>query len=222
MPPETETAPSPGLAEHFDSYEQQRDASALGLWVFLVTEIMFFGGLFAAYILYRSLYPAAFAASSRHLNVELGATNTAILLTSSLTMALAVRSASLSQRRLAAVLIGATAVLGLAFLGIKLYEYHHKFVEGLVPGPNFRWSHAGVDARPAQIFFCLYFAMTGLHAVHMIVGIGILAALVVPAFMGKFTAKNHNFVEGTGLYWHFIDVIWIFLFPLLYLVGRHG
>jgi cytochrome c oxidase subunit 3 len=219
-PPTVTPAHAPGHAHQFDSYEQQREASSLGVWVFLVTEILFFGGLFAAYTIYRWAYPDAFIAGSRRLDAELGALNTGVLLTSSLTMALAVRSAQVGRSRLAAVLLGLTVVFGAAFLGVKATEYHHKFVEHLIPGAGFQM--LGPIAQPAQLFFFLYFAMTGLHAVHMIIGIGVLLALIVPTFRGRFTPENHNFLEGTGLYWHFVDIVWIFLFPLLYLVGRHG
>jgi cytochrome c oxidase subunit III len=209
-----------GHAHHFDSYAQQRAAATLGVWVFIAQEIMFFGGLFVAYIVYRWAYPGAFATGSRLLDIELGAVNTAVLLSSSLSMALAVRGTQAGKPRAAAVFLVVTMVLGAIFLGIKFDEYHHKFVEHLVPGVDFR--EGGPDARPLQLFFVLYFAMTGLHALHMVIGIGVLGALVVPAWRGRFTPENHNLVEGTGLYWHFVDVVWIFLFPLLYLVNRHG
>ena len=158
--------------------------------------------------------------ASRHLDVELGTLNTAVLLTSSLTMALAVRFAQLGRGKLAAGLLGCTIVLGTAFLGIKGYEYHQKLVDHLVPGPSF--SGEFPDPRGAQLFFCLYFGMTGLHAIHMIVGICLLIGLLVPTYLGWFSAEDHDFIEGTGLYWHFVDIVWIFLFPLLYLVGRHA
>ena len=208
------------LAHHFVSYEQQRESATLGMWTFLVTEILFFGGLFAAYIVYRVLYPHVFIEGSRHLDVKLGTINTVILISSSLTMAFAVRSAQLGRGKLSAVLLIATIVLGSVFLGIKFDEYHHKFAEHLIPGPGFR--AASTDPRTLQLFFFLYFMMTGLHAVHMIIGIGLLAVVAVLAYRGYFTPQNHNFIEGCGLYWHFVDVVWIFLFPLLYLVGRHG
>lgn len=208
------------LAHHFESYEQQRSASALGMWVFIAQEIMFFGGLFAAYIVYRWAYPGSFAAGSGRLDIVLGTVNTAVLLTSSLSMALAVRGTQTGKPRAAAALLIVTMVLGAVFLGIKFDEYHHKFVEHLVPGPGFQMD--GADGRTVQLFFILYFAMTGLHALHMVIGIGVLAALVVPVWRGRFTPESHNLVEGTGLYWHFVDVVWIFLFPLLYLVNRHG
>jgi len=216
----TTTDPAaPPLSHQFESYEEQRQSATLGIWVFLATEVLFFGALFVVYVVYRYLYPAAFMAGSRRLDVTLGAVNTVILLSSSLTMALAVRAAQLGQRRLSALLLAATIVLGAAFLGIKFQEYHHKFVEHLIPGAGFRLE--GTEARPAQLFFCLYFAMTGLHALHMTIGIALLAGLVVFTLRGSFSPENYNFVEGTGLYWHLVDIVWIFLFPLLYLVGRH-
>ena len=209
-----------GLAHQFDSYEQQRSAASLGMWVFIAQEVMFFGGLFLAYAVYRWLYPGGFMAGSRHLDVVLGTVNTAVLLGSSLSMALAVRGVQTGRSKAAAVLLIVTMVLGAIFLGIKFDEYHHKFTERLVPGPLFQAT--GPDARGMQLFFSLYFAMTGLHALHMIIGILVLAGLVIPTWRGRFTPENFNFVENTGLYWHFVDVVWIFLFPLLYLVGRHG
>jgi cytochrome c oxidase subunit III len=208
------------LAHHFESYEQQRESASLGMWVFLVTEIMFFGGLFAAYAIYRWSFPESFAAASRHLDVRLGTTNTAVLIGSSLTMALAVRAGQLGKRRGVVVFLALTLLLGSAFLGIKFYEYHEKVVEHLVPGHAFQFHDPG--APHAQMFFCLYFAMTGLHALHMVIGIGLLAVMVVLGSRGRFTPENHNALECSGLYWHFVDIVWIFLFPLLYLVGRHG
>lgn len=206
----------PGLAHHFESFEQQRETAMLGMWVFLVTEILFFGTLFTAYTIYRWKFPEGFALGSGRLDVTLGGVNTAVLLSSSLTMALAVRSAQIGRGKLAAVMVAATIVLGTVFLGIKFEEYNHKFAEGLVPGRGFALGMPG-----AALFFCLYFAMTGLHALHMIVGIGILVGVGIAAWAGKFTPENHNWMEGTGLYWHFVDIVWIFLFPMLYLVGRH-
>jgi cytochrome c oxidase subunit III len=207
-------------AHHFDSPVQQREAASLGMWVFLVTEVMFFGGLFLAYVVYRWSFPRAFAAASRELDIVLGTTNTAVLIASSLTMALAVRSAQRGKRRPLVLFLLLTMVLGSAFLGIKTYEYHHKFVEGLVPGAAFHFE--GPEAAHAEIFFCLYFAMTGLHALHMIIGLGVLAVMLVLGARGRFGPLYHNPVECSGLYWHFVDIVWIFLFPLLYLVGRHG
>jgi len=210
---------APGLAHHFDSYEQQKESATLGMWLFIVQEILFFGGLFFAYALFRWKYPVAFNHGSRHLDVALGTFNTAVLLSSSLTMALAVRSAQVAKPKRIVGFLLATAALGAVFLGVKAYEYHHKWVEHLVPGPYF--SFEGPDAEHARLFFSLYFGMTGLHALHMVVGIAILLFLLKPAWEGRYTPESHNMVEGFGLYWHFVDIIWIFLFPLLYLAGRH-
>ena len=204
---------------HFDDVEQQHQASWLGMWVFLATEVMFFGGMFAGYFVYRHWYMQAFASASNHLDLRLGAINTAVLICSSFTMALAVYSAETSRRKPLIAFLVLTIILGLAFLGIKFYEYHTKFEEHLVPGSSFRFDAS--LARPAEIFFSFYFAMTGMHAVHMIIGIGLLTALIVQARRGRFSAFYHTPVELTGLYWHFVDIVWIFLFPLLYLLGRH-
>jgi cytochrome c oxidase subunit 3 len=246
----------PNLAHHFESYDQQRESASLGMWTFLVTEIMFFGGLFTAYILYRSKYPEAFIAGSHQLDIFWGTLNTGVLICSSLTMAMAVRCAQQGKGKAIAAYLVATIILGSAFLGIKAHEYHHKFVEHLIPGDTFHLEEAHIPtshgkavdsnmptgivgesradfpipqmARPTdiqahtQLFFFLYFGMTGLHAFHMIIGVGLLTWLIFPALKGKFDANNHNYVEGIGLYWHFVDIVWIFLFPLLYLVGRHG
>jgi cytochrome c oxidase subunit 3 len=199
--------------------EQQRDASSLGMWVFLVTEILFFGGLFLAYTVYRSQYARAFAEASRHLDITLGTFNTVVLIVSSLTMALAVFSAATGRRRALLVFLIATMVLGGVFLGVKAVEYGHKFHDHLVPGAHFRFP--GPYARQAEIFYSLYFAMTGLHAAHMIIGIGILTVLVLQARKGRYGPDYYTPVEVSGLYWHFVDIVWIFLFPLLYLIGRH-
>jgi cytochrome c oxidase subunit III len=204
---------------HFEDVEQQHEASWLGMWVFLATEVMFFGGMFACYIVYRHWYLQAFASASNHLDVLLGGINTAVLICSSFTMALAVHSAETGRRKPLIAFLLLTIVLGLLFLGIKFYEYHTKFEEHLVPGSSFRFEAA--LARPAEIFFSFYFAMTGMHAVHMIIGIGLLTALIFKARRRRFSAAYHTPVELTGLYWHFVDIVWIFLFPLLYLVGRH-
>ena len=204
---------------HFDDVEQQHQASWLGMWVFLATEVMFFGGMFAGYFVYRHWYMQAFASASNHLDLWLGAINTAVLICSSFTMALAVYSAETSRRKPLITFLVLTIILGLAFLGIKFYEYHTKFAEHLVPGSSFRFDAS--LARPAEIFFSFYFAMTGMHAVHMIIGIGLLTALIAQARRGRFSAFYHTPVELTGLYWHFVDIVWIFLFPLLYLLGRH-
>ncbi|HET6372175.1 MAG TPA: cytochrome c oxidase subunit 3 family protein [Candidatus Polarisedimenticolia bacterium] len=207
------------LAHQFDDLAQQKEASTLGMWVFLITEVLFFGGLFTAYVVYRASYPQAWIAASHELDVLLGGINTAVLIASSLTMAMAVHAAQLSRRRSLVLFLVLTIVLGCGFLGIKGVEYHHKFVEGHVPGPAFTFP--GPHARQAQLFFSLYFAMTGMHALHMVIGIGLLLNLVRQSLGGRFSSAYFTPVEMIGLYWHFVDIIWIFLFPLLYLLGRH-
>ena len=207
----------PALQHHFADLEEQKDASTLGMWLFLAQEVLFFGGLFLAYAVYRVLYGGAFAEASSHLDWKLGAANTVVLIGSSLTMAMAVHAAAHGNRKQIAAWLLATIVLGGVFLGVKVVEYGDKFEHHLVPGPGFRYE--GPDARPAQIFFSLYFAMTGLHALHMIIGIPILAAIAWMAQRGRFSPEYHSPVEMVGLYWHFVDIVWIFLFPLLYLVG---
>jgi cytochrome c oxidase subunit 3 len=211
----------PGLAHHFDSLDQQTEATTLGMWVFLVTEVLFFGGLFMVYTVYRNWYPAAFAAGSHSLDITLGTINTAVLITSSLTMALAVHAAQLGQRKLLMVFLIATMALGAVFLGIKSVEYYSKFVEHHIPGPSFHFEEPQVAVQ-AQIFFSLYFMMTGLHALHMIIGFGIMLFMLRWAWNGTITRDYYSPIEIAGLYWHFVDIVWIFLFPLLYLLGRHA
>jgi cytochrome c oxidase subunit 3 len=211
------------LAEHafahqFEDAAQQHDASTLGMWVFVAQEILFFGGLFTLYVVYRSSFPTAFGLASNHLDLQLGTINTVVLIASSLTMALAVHAAQTGKRGGLVLFLLLTIALGSVFLGIKAVEYGHKFHEHLVPGPHF--SFPGPEAPNAQLFFSLYFAMTGLHALHMVIGIAILAVLIWMARRGRFGASYYTPVELTGLYWHFVDIIWIFLFPLLYLAGH--
>jgi cytochrome c oxidase subunit III len=214
----------PDLVHHFESLPAQKEAATLGMWVFLVTEVMFFGGLFLVYTIYRNIYFHAFVQSSRHLDLTLGAVNTAVLIGSSLTMAMGVHSAALGRRRATVTWLLLTVALGSVFLGIKAVEYKDKFDHHLVPGERFQAEELhleGEEARPAQIFYALYFAMTGLHATHMVIGVPIILILAGLAHRGRFSPEYHTPVEMTGLYWHFVDIIWIFLFPLLYLIGRH-
>jgi cytochrome c oxidase subunit 3 len=213
------TKNSVAVSHQFDDAEQQVEASTLGMWTFLATEILFFGGLFLVYTVYRLAYPQAFAEASNHLDVVLGAVNTAVLIGSSLTMVLAVHSARIGSRRGLILFLLATLVLGGIFLGIKGVEYAHKFHEHLVPGADFRFT--GADPRHAAIFFSIYFAMTGMHALHMIIGAGLILTLVGMAWRRRFSPEYFTPVEMVGLYWHFVDIVWIFLFPLLYLIGRH-
>jgi cytochrome c oxidase subunit III len=211
----------PKLQHHFDDMAQQLEASTLGMWVFLVTEIMFFGGLFMAYLMYRWANPSAFQEASSHLDKGWGAINTVVLIVSSLTMAMAVRSAQISAKPKTQVAwLVATMIFGTAFLGVKVVEYSEKFAHHLVPGPNFQWP-TPANANGAEIFYSLYFCMTGLHAVHMIIGLGIMTVIAIMAWRGTFDGAYYTPVEVSGLYWHFVDIVWIFLFPLLYLIGAH-
>jgi cytochrome c oxidase subunit 3 len=218
----TGSADAPGLAHHFEDLGQQHEAARLGMWAFLATEVMFFGGLFTGYAVYRNLYPLAFSLASRHLDVTLGTANTAVLIGSSLTMALAIREAQIGRRRQQIVYLIATMLLGTTFLVVKGIEYHHKWVDHLMPGPSFDVAAFGAEGPHARIFYSFYFVMTGVHAFHMIVGLGLMAWITRRAARGDFVPVHHTALEMTGLYWHFVDVVWIFLFPLLYLIGRHG
>jgi cytochrome c oxidase subunit 3 len=210
------------LREQFDTAAQQKDASTLGMWIFLITEIMFFGGMFLVYTVYRGAYPLVFAVASTSLDVYLGAANTVVLLCSSFTMVLAVRAAQLGQRNAIVLFLVLTLLLGGVFLGVKAYEWKDKFEEHHIPGPTFHLDKISPDQQGhAQLFFSLYFAMTGLHALHMVIGVGILTMLILQARKGRFSADYMTPVDVAGLYWHFVDIIWIFLFPLLYLIDRH-
>ncbi|MCY7377149.1 MAG: cytochrome c oxidase subunit 3 family protein [Pyrinomonadaceae bacterium] len=291
----------PGLQHQFEDMRQQQESASIGMWMFLVQEIMFFGGLFTVYLVFRSRYPMAFAAGSNHLDAFYGGLNTLVLIVSSLTMALAVRAAQMGQRNLQVFLLILTMFFGTVFLGVKAIEYVAKYHEGIVPvaGLNLKTSkeltdsdeHSGTASVPVgrqdpneslstakgeepgghkkyvnlrgdfiwndvslvvqaqqgnyltdaekigyfangeispakfrdkvQIFFWIYFVMTGLHALHMIIGLGIMTWLTWKAWRGTFSADYYAPVEITGLYWHFVDIVWIFLFPLLYLLGRH-
>jgi cytochrome c oxidase subunit 3 len=211
----------PYLQHHFDNMAQQMEASTLGMWTFLVTEIMFFGGLFMAYLVYRHQSPEGFQEASFELNRIWGTTNTAVLIVSSLTMALGVRAAQTSQKAKTQVFwLLATMFFGTCFLGIKAIEYYDKFKHHHVPGPYFHWE--GHYPKAAEQFYSLYFAMTGLHALHMIIGLGIMTVIAIMAWKKQFDAEYYTPVEVAGLYWHFVDIVWIFLFPLLYLIGRHA
>lgn len=238
------------VAHHFDDWKQQYLAMILGMWVFLVTEVMFFGGLFTAYMIYRNQAPQTFAAASRHLDIRYGGVNTVVLLTSSFTIALGVWAAHHRDRQKLLMFMLATLVLGLAFMGIKFTEYVHKYNERLIPVQGLPFNaaalehaeeHTGpaaveqekaeetafyltVDPGAARLFYGLYFAMTGVHFLHMVIGIVILAIMLRPALRGGFTNGNFVPIEIFGLYWHFVDIVWIFLFPLLYLIDRtsHG
>lgn len=220
--------PEAAVAHQFDDSAQQHEASFFGMWIFLATEVMFFGGLFTGYTVFRNLDPQAFAAGSHLLDWRFGAANTAVLIGSSLTMALAVHAAQTGQRRQLIFFLLCTMALGLVFLGIKLrFEWAHDWNEHVVPG--LRWAPAGEVLRrllefhaplpEVQLFMYFYFVMTGVHALHMVVGEGMMAVLVLMAWRGSLGAHRPNPAEMAGLYWHFVDIVWIFLFPLLYLMG---
>lgn len=269
----------PILWHQYNDLGQQSLSATLSMWVFLATEVMFFSGLFLAFALYRSLYHKEFFEAAQWLNVPLGGINTVVLLTSSLTMAFAVRAAQLRRRKEAVQLLVATMILGAGFLGIKAVEWYHDYEEKLIPGINFEWhgpphareaavadaeakaetatedaaGHYGhLDAAPAsggvstpglvglstdpgfnqeesrsptaqraQLFFVLYFFMTGLHAIHMIIGLAVVAVIAYLTWTGWISGTGSTHIEVVGLYWHFIDIIWVFLYPILYLIERN-
>jgi cytochrome c oxidase subunit 3 len=227
----------PYQRHHFATMEQQDEAVSFGMWLFLLTEIMFFGGLFTAYLIYRNWYYPAFVAGSHQLDIFLGSLNTLLLISSSFTMAMGVWCAETRKSRGLVWSLIATLILGLGFLGIKADEYHEKYVKHHIPGEHFDWKGftnptpeeiksgdkalAPDMAQKTEVYFSLYFAMTGMHAVHMIIGIVLLIGMLFKASRGGYMDGHIAFVENFGLYWHFVDIVWIFLFPLLYLISRH-
>jgi cytochrome c oxidase subunit III len=252
----TTTEHHPALAHQFDSMAQQQGASTFGMWVFLLTEIMMFGGLFAAYLIYRIKYYPAFVAGSTSISVSWGFTNTLVLIASSFTMAMAVWAGEGGRRKAQIGFLIGTMIFGSVFLLIKAKEYYDKYDECHIPGHIIgkgfdAWGGCSVTnpklgniadeiqehareagktepeasaiqtARQTEIFFSFYFLMTGLHALHMIIGMGLLTWLLLRAKAGEFGPKYYTPLELGGLYWHFVDIVWIFLFPLLYLISRH-
>jgi cytochrome c oxidase subunit 3 len=217
QPPASALSPRFQVAHHFDSADTQFAANKLGIWLFLVTEILLFGGMFLAFAVFRGWYFDAFVEAHHHLDKVMGAVNTVALITSSLTMALAVRAAQRGAKTETTVLLAATIALACVFLVIKFFEYSHKFEHGLLPG---RFFHAEGFLHPeARIFFGIYFMMTGVHGLHVAIGIGLITWALVRARRGEFSSRYYAPVEGVGLYWHLVDLIWIYLFPLLYLIG---
>ncbi len=204
------------LQHHFVDAEQQFDAAKAGMWIFLVTEILFFGGLFAAYIIYRAWYPELFTLASEELNTIWGGVNTIVLIGSSLTVAMAIKSAQLNQKKNIIINLGITIALACVFMVIKYFEYTHKFELGIFPGEFYTFE--GIDHPKANIFFSIYYLMTGLHGIHVLVGIGLMIWLIVKASRQAFDSEYYTPLEITGLYWHLVDIIWIFLFPLFYLI----
>jgi len=205
------------LQHHFSDAEQQRESVKLGMWIFLVTEILLFGGLFCAYSIYRAWNPDIFFNAHRFMNIELGTTNTCVLIISSLTIALAIRAIQLGKKNQTLVYLGSTFVLAGVFLVIKYFEYAHKFHEGMLPGKFYTFK--GIAGTNPHVFFSMYFLMTGLHGIHVTVGMILIGWLMYRTKKGHFSSEYYTPVEMTGLYWHLVDIIWIFLFPLFYLVG---
>jgi cytochrome c oxidase subunit III len=238
------------LYGQFKTLDQQKDTATLGMWIFLVTEIMFFGGIMLAYAINRHVYFPAFAMGSNTLSLQLGGFNTVVLLASSFTMAMAVWSSQVGKKQLITLFLSLTILLGFVFFGVKYVEYAQKFHHHLVPGKNFDMFYCvdnpskcedisakdlevereeldkALAADPdlnshAQLYYSAYFGMTGLHALHMVIGAGLLFWLLRQSFAGRFTPQYNNPVDIVGLYWHFVDIVWIYLFPLLYLIDRH-
>ncbi len=203
------------LQDHFYSVEQQRSAAKMGMWIFLATEVLFFGGLFMAYGALRFFYPGTFMEAHQYLSIPMGGLNTVVLITSSLTMALAVRSAQVDDQKNLVRMLAVTFLLAGVFLVVKYFEYSHKFHLGLLPGKYF--TAKGVGGMP-HVFFGVYFVMTGLHMVHVVAGMIVIAWIFIRSRQGMFGSHHYTPVENVGLYWHIVDLVWIFLFPLLYLV----
>ncbi len=208
---------NPNLAHHFFTMEQQHESLKLGVWLFLVTEILLFGGLFCVYAVYRNWHPDMFIAAHKFLDVKMGAINTLVLIGSSVTMALAIRSLQKNRPDQTVLLLIVTILCAFVFLVIKYFEYSHKIHLGLLPGKFF--SNTEVMGSNPQLFFSAYFAMTGLHGLHIIIGMGFLSFLLYQTMNGKYSSEYYSPVEMGGLYWHLVDLIWIYLFPLLYLIG---
>ena len=205
-------------AHHFDTADTQFDSNRMGVWIFLVTEVLFFGGLFCAFAVFRSWYFDGFVEAHHHLDKVMGAINTLVLIGSSFTMAMGVRASQTNNKKLAAVMLVITLLCAATFLGVKYVEYSHKFHEGLLPGAHFT-ATGFHNPKQAGMFFAVYFMMTGVHGVHVIIGMGLITWILIRTIRGEFSSRYYSPVEGVGLYWHLVDLIWIYLFPLLYLVG---
>jgi cytochrome c oxidase subunit III len=205
------------LQHHFTDLDQQHESSKLGMWLFLLTEVLFFGGLFCFYAIYRAWHPDIFHNAHKALDVRMGTLNTLVLITSSVTMALAIRSIQLDRPRQTIWLLSATFILAATFLVVKYFEYAHKFHLGQLPGKFY--TYHGIAGTNPQVFFSVYFCLTGLHGIHIFIGMGLIGWLIVKTARGAFSSQYYSYIENVGLYWHLVDTIWIFLFPLLYLVG---
>jgi cytochrome c oxidase subunit 3 len=212
------------LEHQFENLEQQHEVAALGMWVFLATEVMFFGTLFVALAVYRYVYPISFERGSEHLKWQIGGLNTVVLLCSSFTMVMAVHNARLGRQRPTVHYLIGTAVLGTVFLALKAFEYYIDYREWLIPFWRFQpeeWTAAGANPNEVQLFLAFYWVMTGFHALHVTIGICVVFVIAVLAWRGWFSAEYYSPVDVTGLYWHFVDIVWIFLLPMLYLLGTH-
>jgi cytochrome c oxidase subunit 3 len=216
----SEAAVASPIEHQFDDAAQQRDAATFGMWLFLATEVLFFGAMFLGYAVYRFSYPVAFAEASRHTLIAFGATNTAVLLISSTIMAFAVRAASLNRRGLLTGLLLITASLGALFLIIKGFEYSREIHEGLLPGRSFHIDAA--EPEKAEMFFYIYWLMTGVHALHVAIGVLLISFFALRAWLTNAFRNHDTPVELLGLYWHFVDIVWVFLFPLIYMIDRHS
>lgn len=213
------TAESP-VQVQFNDAIQQREAATMGMWLFIATEILFFGGMFLGYTIYRISYPQAFAEASKHTLIGFGGTNTAILLVSSGVMAFGVRAAAQNRRGIVTLLLLATAALGALFLVLKGFEYAQEIHEGLFPGRNFHLQVS--DPKHAELFYYLYWLLTGVHAFHVTIGVVLITIFAVRVWFWDAFRNHDTGIELLGLYWHFVDIVWVFLFPLLYLVDRHS
>jgi cytochrome c oxidase subunit III len=208
------------LGVQFDDLVQQQSTASLGMWLFLATEVLFFGGLFMAYTAYRVSYPQAFAEAGKELNITIGTINTAVLLISSYFMALAVNAIKKGLSRKSAIFLACTWILGFIFLCLKAYEYYDDIEKHIVPGVSTGYS--GPNVPVGRMLYFIYYAMTGVHALHLTIGLSVVAVVFLKTLRGKFSAAYHSPIEVTGLYWHFVDMVWIFLYPLLYLMDRHS
>ena len=204
-------------AHHFDSAEQEYQTSKFGVWIFMVTEILMFGGLFVAFAIFNNLYPEVFEEGAKFLDWKLGAVNTVVLLTSSLTMALGIHYIQTDKRDAAFWSLVFTILCGAVFMVIKYFEYSHKFHLGLFPGSEFAFQ-GDTEVKNLALFFSFYFCMTGLHGIHVLAGMGLISWVTYRHYKGEFNPNYFTAVEGVGLFWHIVDLIWIYLFPLLYLV----
>ncbi len=208
----------PHQQHHFATAEQQQDASKIGMWLFLVTEVLLFGGLFVGYIVMQGRFPEAWKSAHHHLQRELGALNTVVLLVSSFTMVMAVQAAKLNRRKQLIGNLWVTIICAFIFLIVKYFEYSHKYHEGLLPFKAF-YSYTGPQVPGEFHFFSFYFMMTGLHGFHILGGIAVMLWILKRAYAGEFTSQYYTPVDLIGLYWHLVDLIWIYLFPLLYLIS---